>query len=400
MVKKTDRVTISVLVSTYNRAHFLTECLNSILQQSYAPDEIIVVDDGSSDQTPAIVAGYGNRILYLRQDNQGKAAALNFALPRVTSTHVCFFDDDDVMLPDGLALHVDRLLRDTSADYSYSANFSYDDDSGPSIWDRSRWRTLGNNQSATPETLFVKTLEWNESLLTYLQGMLIPVHCVTEVGSFNPALLRGQDYEMMLKLARRYRGVSTAGPTFVMRDHGDDRGPATQRHAETERMQIWSQYSRITLTRYFEMLPLSEYLPNGPATVRDEQLTSEQRFDALLQRAQIMFSRGYFAQALEDVDSLAVDRPLSNLELERIRNLIRTASNLRNRQFLSKAPEFARCLTLERFSSEERKTIMTAAWFSLCRSFARFSRRKEPVNAAYLLHALSVLTLRRLRIAR
>jgi glycosyltransferase involved in cell wall biosynthesis len=90
---------ISVNVTTYNRAHFLKRCLDSVLSQTYKNIEIIVVDDASSDETRKVVRSYQDRdtrIKYIRHDeNKGNAYARNTALENCTGYYVAFMDDDD-----------------------------------------------------------------------------------------------------------------------------------------------------------------------------------------------------------------------------------------------------------------------------------------------------------------
>ena len=69
--------TISVIIPTYNYARYLREAIDSALAQTYAPLEVIVIDDGSTDETPLVLAEYGNRIRTIRRNNAGVGAARN-----------------------------------------------------------------------------------------------------------------------------------------------------------------------------------------------------------------------------------------------------------------------------------------------------------------------------------
>jgi hypothetical protein len=93
------RLTVSVIVPTYNRADLLVEALTSALQQTQLPDEILVVDDGSIDTTAEVLSSYGPPVIAIRQENRGVAAARNLALERATGDIVMFLDSDDLLLP-------------------------------------------------------------------------------------------------------------------------------------------------------------------------------------------------------------------------------------------------------------------------------------------------------------
>jgi glycosyltransferase involved in cell wall biosynthesis len=93
------RLTVSVIVPTYNRADLLAKALTSALAQTQLPDEILVVDDGSSDSTPELLATYGPPVIAIRQENRGVSAARNLAIDRATGDIVMFLDSDDLLLP-------------------------------------------------------------------------------------------------------------------------------------------------------------------------------------------------------------------------------------------------------------------------------------------------------------
>lgn len=88
---------VSVVIPCYNYAHFLPAAINSALRQTHRNIEVIVVDDGSVDDTAAVVARYGDRIRYVRQQNQGLSAARNRGLQAAEGTLIQFLDADDVL---------------------------------------------------------------------------------------------------------------------------------------------------------------------------------------------------------------------------------------------------------------------------------------------------------------
>src|SRR5436190_1011588 len=96
-------VQFSVVVPTYNRAPTLPQAIESVLAQKNADFELIVVDDGSTDDTSAVVARFGDaRIAYLHQPNRGVSAARNAGAARAGGRLIVFLDSDDELLPDTL----------------------------------------------------------------------------------------------------------------------------------------------------------------------------------------------------------------------------------------------------------------------------------------------------------
>jgi glycosyltransferase involved in cell wall biosynthesis len=87
---------LSVVVPTYNRAHFIVEAVESILRQVDRSAQIIVVDDGSTDDTPEVLGRFGDRIDVVRQANAGIGAARNAGLARAGGARIAFLDSDDL----------------------------------------------------------------------------------------------------------------------------------------------------------------------------------------------------------------------------------------------------------------------------------------------------------------
>ena len=94
---------VSVVIPTYNCAKFLGRTIDSALRQTYRDFEIIVVDDGSTDGTQALVAAYEESVRYVYQTNQGASAARNAALSRASGEFIAYLDADDLWRPDKLS---------------------------------------------------------------------------------------------------------------------------------------------------------------------------------------------------------------------------------------------------------------------------------------------------------
>lgn len=103
---------VSVLLPTYNRAALIGETIDSLLAQTRRPDEIIVINDGSTDATPEVLARYAPHVQVIEQANSGKSAALNRALAAAKQPCIWIVDDDDIILPGTCALLMAELESD------------------------------------------------------------------------------------------------------------------------------------------------------------------------------------------------------------------------------------------------------------------------------------------------
>ena len=97
---------VSVIIPTYNRANLVTEAINSVLMQSCKDIEIIVIDDGSTDNTSKVLKTFGDRIRYIKQKNMGAGAARNRGLKEANGKYIAFLDSDDIWLDFKIELQV------------------------------------------------------------------------------------------------------------------------------------------------------------------------------------------------------------------------------------------------------------------------------------------------------
>jgi len=173
---------ISCIVPVFNGELYLAEALESILKQSYRPLEIIVVDDGSSDGTAAVVQRYGDRVRYLRQNNSGPATARNLGLSAVQSDFVAFLDADDLWHAEKLARQMARFEARLELDVcvAHVQNFWI-----PEL--REEEERLRDNRVSKP-------------LPGYVTGTLLARRSLFEtVGPFNVALPHGDSTDWFLR---------------------------------------------------------------------------------------------------------------------------------------------------------------------------------------------------------
>jgi len=109
--RATPQPLVSVIIPTFNRARLVTEAVASVLEQGVEQVEVIVIDDGSTDDTRAVLAGYDSRLVYAYQPNRGTAAARNHGIAMANGAFVSFLDSDDLWLPGKLATELGVFAR-------------------------------------------------------------------------------------------------------------------------------------------------------------------------------------------------------------------------------------------------------------------------------------------------
>lgn len=123
-------MSISVVIPAYNASRFIAETLQSVLRQTVSADEILVIDDGSSDDTAAIAESFGTPVRVFRRANARQAASRNFGVQEATSEWIAFIDADDLWERNKLARQIEELARNPLADLCYTARVEFVEQGG------------------------------------------------------------------------------------------------------------------------------------------------------------------------------------------------------------------------------------------------------------------------------
>lgn len=290
---------VSVIVPTFNRARYLRECLDSLLAQTVPAFEILVVDDGSEDETPQIAAQYGERLRYLRKENGGKSTAVNTGLAACTGSWIWLFDDDDVALPDAIERRVETLLQSPrGTNFVYSSHYYGTD--GP------EGRILCDKLYTPPhpeiEAFFLEVMK---GCFLSLNSALVSRDCYLQLGGFDATFLRGQDYEFLIRLSRIARPVFCAAPSFIVRQHEGVRGTRASSHPASDRERVFRQFSAKIAQKIRLDVELGEFLVPKKTGTLDPAATRA----ALLNRIQVMASHGCMEGLFEDLRSVLHQKP-------------------------------------------------------------------------------------------
>ncbi len=183
---------VSVIIPTHNRATLLAEAIDSVLQQTFSDFELIIVDDGSTDNTPQVVAAYDDpRIVYIRQDGQERGAARNRGVAAAQGEFITFLDDDDWFLPHKLAVQVPYLQANPEVGMVISG------------WDR----VTEDGAVVRAERPWLHHPEpvlrnWLFAAMCHVAAMLMRRSWFERVGGFNQEIISGEDTYLWYCLAR------------------------------------------------------------------------------------------------------------------------------------------------------------------------------------------------------
>ena len=199
---------VSVIIPTYNRSGLICTAIDSVIAQTYASTEIIVVDDGSTDDTRSVLQRYGDRIRLLSQENSGPAAARNKGIAAARGEYIAFLDSDDYWLPEKLTRQIEALEKAGPSVPCCLCNCTvlYRDGSRTSTF---KIAGIGSDQ---PAGLWLNPgAVLSTRFVIFNQAAAIRRQALERIGGFDEKLRLLEDYDLSLRLA-------LDGPWTIIRD--------------------------------------------------------------------------------------------------------------------------------------------------------------------------------------
>lgn len=228
---------LSVLIPTYNRATLLPEAVHSVLSQTYRELEVVVIDDGSTDDTAAALARINDRRLrYLPQPHRGVGATLNAGWQAVTSEYIARLDSDDVWLPELVGALLPRLEENANVMLAYG-----------------RAQMMRADGTLLPQLLGAPPKFSQDALASLLYGdcvtpmaVIMRRDALAQVGGYDERLIGNEDWDLWLRLAERGSIVYVERVLAHYRLHAQN-----LTHARAEQNQRLIQDRLAVLDRYY-----------------------------------------------------------------------------------------------------------------------------------------------------
>ena len=267
-------VKVSVIIPVYNGDRFLRDAINSILAQTYQDLEIIVVDDGSTDNSPQIAQQYGGIVKYFSQTNQGVAASRNLGLAAARGEYIAFLDQDDIFLPHKLSVQVGLLELDSHLGI-VNSGWEIIDRGGKVQAAVEPWKQIPNLSSAN-------LIIWKP---VFLGAILFRRDWLERIDGFDIALEQTPDVDLVMRLASIDCPATWVGQTTVQyRQHEANASKNTLLQAQ--------ELNQIT-ARFFDQTNLSPGI---------KALESESRYQSLVWSAWRLHQTGHFTEMRDYLD--------------------------------------------------------------------------------------------------
>ena len=202
--------TVSVIIPSYNYGRFIKEAIDSALGQTYAPLEVVVVDDGSTDDTSAVVAEFGELVRYIKQENAGVCAARNRGVAESGGELIAFLDADDIWEPTKLEKQIAKF-DDPEVGLVHS---------GVRIVDYVTGKTLRTIVTGCEDEAVLNLLLWEEPGIPGPAGTIVlPRSLFEQIGGFDTRMKCGEDWDFCYRIAKKSKVRFIAEPLVIYRSH-------------------------------------------------------------------------------------------------------------------------------------------------------------------------------------
>jgi glycosyltransferase involved in cell wall biosynthesis len=205
MEDRSKPIEVSVIIPTYNRGWIIKEAIDSVLAQEFKDFELIVLDDGSTDNTLEILNSFQHDIKVLRQRNQGVSAARNRGIAEASGRFIAFLDSDDLWLPQKLFRQVEFFKKNPDAQICQTEE----------TWIRKGVRVNPKKRHKKPEGMI-----FEPSLALCLvspSAVMMRRSLFEKVGGFDETLPACEDYDLWLRISCRYPVYLIETPLIIKR---------------------------------------------------------------------------------------------------------------------------------------------------------------------------------------
>lgn len=185
---------VSVIIPTYNRAHLVEKAIQSVLDQTFPDFEVIVVDDGSTDNTRKVVSQFKDKVRYIYQDNKGRSAARNCGMRHSRGQYITFLDSDDHYLPDKLGIQVESMDKNPGYAMSYTC----------SIWLNEEGRYLHTWRPVLKGSVYPELMRVKHNKVA-LPSVMIHREIPDDGEYFNESLDTCEDLEYWCRIAKEHK---------------------------------------------------------------------------------------------------------------------------------------------------------------------------------------------------
>ena len=200
---------VSVIIPAYNGSRYIQQAVESVLHQTYGNWELIIVDDGSTDNTRQVLQQYGEKLQYIYQDNQGVAAARNRGIALSRGKWLVFLDQDDYILPDKLTLQVACFQTQPHLGI-VNSGWYFVNSEGQVIGEVKSWENI-------PQLTLADWVVWKP---VFLGAMMFEREWLAQVGGFDTRLQQTSDVDLVLRLAHNgCRAAWVRQSTVCYRQH-------------------------------------------------------------------------------------------------------------------------------------------------------------------------------------
>lgn len=206
---------VSVIIPTYNCARYLEEAIDSALAQTYPRVEVVVVDDGSTDNTEAVVRSYGPRVRYVHQANAGTPSARNTGVAASTGELIALLDHDDRWLPEKLALQA-PYFSDPTVVMVHGGGRVFDAETG----------RITSEYLPEPELGTHDLLEWCR---VGCATVVLRRSALEAAGPFDPSVPGADDWDMWIRISARGRVLGCRRLVSEIREHVGNQGKRIDR---------------------------------------------------------------------------------------------------------------------------------------------------------------------------